>query len=61
MTSEKAETLTIRECAAFLRCSPLTAWRYVKSGRLSGYKLPSGRWLIRHGDLERFLTGGRTE
>jgi excisionase family DNA binding protein len=46
------DVLTVREAAAFLRCSPATVRRRVRAGKLPASK--SGRrWRFRRADLER--------
>ena len=47
------DVLTLREAAAFLRCSPDTVKRRVRAGKLPASKT-GRRWHFRRADLERW-------
>lgn len=57
MTEERL--LTVREVAERIRSSPQTVRRWLRQGRLRGFR-PGGTKLgyrVRESDLERFLSG----
>src|SRR5579859_6954035 len=53
--------LTVREAASYLKVSPVTVKRYLKSGRLRAVHLSPRAVRIRHSELERFLAPTQTE
>lgn len=50
------QTLSLRECADRLGVHYMTAYKYVRHGRLAAAKVGS-EWRVRSADLEAFLTG----
>jgi excisionase family DNA binding protein len=50
------ETLSLRECADRLGVHYMTAYKYVRHGRLAATKV-GPEWRVRGGDLEAFLAG----
>lgn len=54
------ELLTLTEVANILKVNRLTAWRYVKDGKLKGYKVGT-QYRIYADELERFIKGGAVE
>lgn len=50
--------LTPEEAAERLSVSPTTIRKWLRSGKLQGYKLPSV-WRIRESDLEKFILEGK--
>lgn len=54
--SRQSETLTPEEAAKYLRVSPATVYRHLRSGRLPGAKVGQ-QWRIRKVDLDRYLSG----
>ncbi len=53
------ETLSLRECADRLGVHYMTAYKYVRHGRLAATKV-GAEWRVRTGDLEVFLAGPAT-
>jgi excisionase family DNA binding protein len=52
--------LTVREAAAYSRCSTVTIAREARAHRLVGYKLARRReWRFTVEDLDRWLMSGR--
>jgi len=57
------ELLTVEEVAARLRVNPETVRRWLRSGRLAGYRPVTDQagWRVAKSDLERLLAQQRTE
>lgn len=50
------EFMTANEAAEYLRCTPQTVIKYIKSGYIQGYKLGKNRlWFLRRTDVENFM------
>jgi len=48
------EFLTVKEVASMLRISKISIWRWLKSGKLPGFKLGK-EWRIPRKDLDKSL------
>jgi excisionase family DNA binding protein len=48
-----AEIMTLEEVAAYLRCSPYTIYRLLKSGELPGFKV--GAWRFSRSVLDAWM------
>jgi len=60
MTSPVVPTkwLTLRETAAYARCSTITVAREIRGGHLRAYRLASRRvWRLRASDVDGWLSG----
>ena len=51
--------VTVSEARRVLGVSYITLWRWIREGRISAVRGPSGRWLIPWGEVERLR--GKTE
>ena len=49
----EAEIMTLDEVAAYLRCSPSTIYRLLKSGELKGFKV--GAWRFSRSMLDAWM------
>lgn len=61
MTRERPHMWTTQQLAEHLQVSERTILNWIRSGRLSGYRLPGSRagWRIDDAALERFLAALR--
>lgn len=46
---------TITQAAVICGMNRTTLWRWIKSGKLQAYQIPSGQYKIKKEDLERFI------
>lgn len=58
---QTSDLLTIAEAAAYLKVSPVTVKRYVKSGRLRASHLSPRAVRIRRADIERLFASASSE
>lgn len=52
--------LTVKQVAELLQVHPVTVQRWLRSGQLSGIRLPADKlgWRVRRSEIERFLAAG---
>lgn len=56
------EFLTRKEAAEFFRVNPRTVERWLRSGKMKGYKLGKGKtspWRINKVEINKFLNNGK--
>lgn len=51
---EKAQLLTIKEVADYLRMGLLTTYKLVNEGKLPGFKV-GRQWRVKKGDLQHYI------
>ena len=54
-TAHKFRFLTVQQAAEQLLVEAKSVRRWIKAGKLKGYRLPGGDWRIDHDDLESML------
>lgn len=52
------EVLKADRVASLFQVDPKSVARWARSGKLTGFRSPSGSWLFRRAEVERFLNSG---
>jgi excisionase family DNA binding protein len=60
-TVNHEQMLTTREVAAALKVAPETVAKWLRRGRLAGFRLPGGAWRVPEREITRMMTPARAE